>query len=377
MPLLGLNEEAWALSLLRRDKPASTEIEEAALLDLCEREGIGPLLYSLLAKAPEKDVPTQLLQSLKARYLHTYFRNEARLNELGRLIVLFQQERIPLLLLKGVALLASVYEDWGLRPFNDLDLLVPETDLERAHHLILQEGYQLTMREYRPGWRRFGGARGYWKNEVWLDLHWRLEYLPTHAAAHEPFSHTRPATLAGSEVLILQPEDLLYHQLHHMACHHGRFKLIWLVDISRIVAAGKEELDWKRVAEKGGGKRLPTPLRVGLKKARDLLGASVPEHILEGAPHLERLVLCMLRLDGEAEVAGKIFRLWSLPGINEKLRFVLGGLFPGSEFLQIRYHLRSKRFAWVYFLLRPFLATFKVVTQALSSLLQLFWSRRR
>lgn len=366
MPPLGVKEQAWALSWLRGQQPAFSEINEATLLDICAREGIGPLLYLILAKTPEKNIPAHVLQSLKARYLQTYFRNEARITELVRLVELFRQEGIPVLLLKGVALLASLYDDWGLRPFNDLDILVPETDLEHAHRLILQQGYALTMREYRTAWRRFGGARGYCKDGVWLDLHWRFEFLPPSVDAQEIFVRTQRVTLAGSEVLILQREDLLYHLLHHMAFHHGLFKLIWLVDISRIVAAGKDAVDWTRVARMERGARLPAPLRVGLKKARDLLGVAVPDAVLQGPSFSERLVQYMLSFNGEAEIAGKLFRLWTLPGIKEKVHFLLGVLFPGTEFLKIRYHAHTKPLVWAFFLLRPFLASLKAAKQGLS-----------
>ena len=53
----------------------------------------------------------------------------------------FRAEDLPVVLLKGMALVATVYEDGGLRPMCDMDVLVQPGDVTRAGDLLASLGY--------------------------------------------------------------------------------------------------------------------------------------------------------------------------------------------------------------------------------------------
>jgi hypothetical protein len=52
-----------------------------------------------------------------------------------------------------------------------------------------------------------------------------------------------------------------------------------------------------------------------------------------------------------------------IPGIKDKVLFLLGANFPNTDYPQLRYRV-SKKTAWLYFFLRPFL----VIAKALKAL---------
>jgi len=53
----------------------------------------------------------------------------------------YQSERIPVVLLQGIALLRDVYTDPGLRPTTDIDLWVLPADLSSATSILVHAGY--------------------------------------------------------------------------------------------------------------------------------------------------------------------------------------------------------------------------------------------
>jgi hypothetical protein len=109
-----------------------------------------------------------------------------------------------------------------------------------------------------------------------VDLHWGLlppGYSFTPPAA-EVWGRLEAVRLGGTEVPTLGPEDtLLFFCLH--AAKHDWASLHWLCDLAELLRA-RPGVDWdwvRATAERGGAWRL---VHVGLRLARDLLGAPVP-----------------------------------------------------------------------------------------------------
>jgi hypothetical protein len=244
------------------------------ICEICQWEGVGPILYTAISKENRVDIPEELKNNLKALYLLSHFRNLYFLKELRGLLGLFKKNNIPLMLLKGVALISTVYDNPAHRPMSDIDLMIREEDLEKAHLLILKKGYKLIGLEYWPWWRKFGGERSYIKNSIRIDL----------------------------------------------------------------------------------------PLFFGLKEARELFGASIPEIIKENPPSFGWLNY-FPKFQGETEIGGNLIKLIMLPGTINKFIFLLGALFPSPDFLQTWYQTKRKMEAYLYFFLRPFLIAHKCMKE--------------
>ncbi len=52
-------------------------------------------------------------------------RNQRNLKELDNLSHMFAQAEIPMVVLKGICFMLTIYPDIGLRPMGDMDILVP------------------------------------------------------------------------------------------------------------------------------------------------------------------------------------------------------------------------------------------------------------
>jgi len=114
---------------------------------MAETEGVAPLLYWKLKHwlemgqgAAHAKLP-HLVERLAPAYYETLARNTVLLQELERILAAFEKAGIAVIVLKGAALAQTVYEDIGLRPMSDIDLLVRPEDVWRATHLLQRLEY--------------------------------------------------------------------------------------------------------------------------------------------------------------------------------------------------------------------------------------------
>ncbi len=106
-----------------------------------QAHGLSPWLYRQLWKSVGPSLPTQVKESLQQDYrssaLAAIFRDIA----LRRALEVFDSLALPVVPLKGVYLSSLVYDDPALRTMCDMDLLVGETDFNRARNALISMGY--------------------------------------------------------------------------------------------------------------------------------------------------------------------------------------------------------------------------------------------
>jgi len=128
-----------ALADLARDP----RMEWTPTIDLAQWQGVAPRLARALAVNGLADaVPRNLDDELQAGYLATMARNLSLRRELARVAAELHRHQIDTMVLKGAALVPLVHRDPGVRPMDDLDLLVHHDDLARAEKVITAAGYR-------------------------------------------------------------------------------------------------------------------------------------------------------------------------------------------------------------------------------------------
>jgi mannobiose 2-epimerase len=155
---------------------------------------------------------------LKNLYRHSWAKNllhqrlcEEAIRELAAL-------GIPSIVLKGLALNITIYDDMGIRPAHDFDLLVPFVHASAALEHFLQRGWELKESRPRPE-LRLGQAVALGRGEFEFDLHWfalREARLPEWD--EELWNSATTIRLGGTEACIFCPE----HQLLHLIVNGTR-----------------------------------------------------------------------------------------------------------------------------------------------------------
>jgi hypothetical protein len=200
---------------------------------------------------------------------------------------MLKAQNIQALPFKGPTLAQDAYGNIGLRAFSDIDVLVQKEDFGCVEELLSSAGYK----SLRPSvvQRRleflsrceseFIDASG----EAHVDVHWGIaedKFLLT-LDFPDLMKNATSSSVLGLKVPVLSAEDSLL-----FCCAHGS-KHLWydlraVSDVAETIR-GNEGLDWEHIAAQAARLRAERMLFIGLILAHDLLGAEVPDHLLERA----------------------------------------------------------------------------------------------
>ncbi|MCX9010267.1 MAG: nucleotidyltransferase family protein [Candidatus Methanoperedens sp.] len=252
------------------------------LLDVASRHSIAPLLYHNLANSDQR-VPPEVMEHLKKQYYLNTIRNEVLYRELGRILEAQRDAEVEVVVLKGAALAETVYPDRGLRPFSDIDLLIRKENLNRTEDTLTKLGYTLDAYATPRGFsKKFDYHLRYINGMSIVELHWDLSlrasiYKYTNIRPDALWRNARKSKVAGIDVLIPSPEDLIIHSCIHSAKHRYS-KLIWLYDIRQI--AERHPIDWKHLIRSAKSDRTARSVFYGLLFTDELLGPILPKYEL-------------------------------------------------------------------------------------------------
>ena len=107
---------------------------------LAAQHAITPLLHDGLTKACPDAIPVDVLKEVTQDAQKVTQSNERNLDTVLTLLSLFEDNKIPVVPFKGVALALSAYGDLSRRMCGDIDLLVRRVDFWRAKDLLIRQG---------------------------------------------------------------------------------------------------------------------------------------------------------------------------------------------------------------------------------------------
>jgi len=343
----------------RCDPPAMEELRQCMergvvwyeVLAAADKSRLGPLLYDILRDEPL--APEAERDWLKNAYRLHLLRNTVILDGLGAVLRAFKAAEIDVIVLKGVALGATVYPAAGLRTIGDIDLLVHRHDVQRIEQLLTSAGFGPLRAETHAG------TLADFENEIALrkpgpipldvDLHWSLFDSPHYqtAIAMDWFWETaQPAHIAGEDVKVLGLEAEMLHLCGHLWLHHSGTELFWLHDIAELVLRHGSRIDWACLIDRARRFDLVLPLRNTLTRVADDWRAPIPADVMAQVRGLEPSAAeqrVNAWLTSPARPPAQ--RLWadlvSLPTWSLRLRFLRTNLIPSATYMRERYQIRN------------------------------------
>jgi Uncharacterised nucleotidyltransferase len=233
---------------------------------------IAPLLWRALGEANALDALGQERAALGA--LADAFKMEALLlipQAVARAVHPLTEAGLEPVVFKGPAV-AARYPATGLRPMDDIDLLLPGSDHERALAALGAAGWRVV----RPnGADRYDTALRH--DEVpslFLELHDGLEGTSQRVTALDPgslWARRRPAECAGTAAYGLPvAEELVVVAAHAGKPHHGFSRLLWIADLAMLAgdAESRGGVDWEHVHAVAARARCLTVVGAALELAR-------------------------------------------------------------------------------------------------------------
>lgn len=272
-------------------------INWADLMQMATRHKVIPLLYSNLKAICPETVPKAIFTELRREFQANTRRSLFLSGELVKLLNLFKEQEIPVLPFKGPVLAASAYGNLLLRQFGDLDILVRFQDIERAKALFLSEGYRMKIERIEvtpeqevafvrsPDIHQFVREAAYPfihpQKELLVELHWAImpKYFSYPIDDEGLWDNLELVTIAGNTVPNLSPENAVLAIVGH-GTKECWTQLARICDLAEYIRS-HPQLDWAKLIELAttkGGRRI---LFLGLTLARNLLGMTLPENVVQ------------------------------------------------------------------------------------------------
>lgn len=259
---------------------------------------------------------------------------------------------IPLLLLKGAALVLGYYRDFGMRSFADVDVLVPTDRVREAIALLEGTGWAPVFYDRRQAitenYLRLLPAIGFRNADgVDLDLHWHVLPETCRAGADEAFwQASQTAELDGLPLRVLGPTDQLLHAIADGLKLETESKIRWTVDALTILRMPDIRIDWARMIAMAQRLRLVLTVRDAFVYLHDRLAAPIPSGVIaeltaSPATPTDRMEYRLRTTEHDLGLLNVLRRMWvwhrRLSDSPDTIRLL--GSFP--RFLQRYYELDS------------------------------------
>lgn len=345
---------------------------------IAAHHGIAGVLYHALHEHAA-EVPEPVLQRLKLQYLANTFRAQRAATSVDAIAAALGRARVPLILLKGAALLRGLYPDAGLRPLTDIDVLIDPGDLERAGAELQRIGFLPLAGAETDGRGPLCHIHTVYQHSqpgsVPLELHWQLfePYQPYLFDLGEVWRLALHAARMPDHVRVMTPPHELAYLCLHLERHagmypsllrrsdwldfllipHGAGRLVWLFDVAKLLQQRGADLDWTRFTGTAERWAIAGRLHAVFELCRRGLGVAPPPEVLRsldpgGARLADRIahraVLESVRA-GEvgARSSGTSRARWVAMLSGHVLRACHSwtSLFPGAAYLRAKYAGRS------------------------------------
>jgi hypothetical protein len=267
----GLSEEQWHQLFLLAGRQS--------ILSLFAHRLQSKGLYSL--------IPEDIQEKVKADLIQNTVRNLQHYHELHNLLDELNRRDIPVILLKGIYLADAVYEEIGVRPMGDIDLLCHPKDLNQIAAVLETQGYKalspiimenlLRTSKHLPRIVKKGGTN--------YEIHWDIVSAdrPYRIDIDEFWKSSVSVTVMGHDAArAFCPEDLIQHLCVHISYQHQfNFGLRPFCDIAHSIRHFRNEIDWAKLVQRSKARNWEKGVYLALRLTEELLHPGIPAEGLD------------------------------------------------------------------------------------------------
>ncbi|MDX6602606.1 MAG: hypothetical protein QOF13_1808 [Solirubrobacterales bacterium] len=234
-----------------------------------------PLVYRNLG--PDS-FDAEVAGRLKGLYRRSWSHNQLIFKRAAGVIGVLGKAGIETLVTKGASLAILSYGDVGVRPMDDVDVLVPIAHTEDAIEALSAAGWS-PDHDDPLAWTQVHHSLAFaGKDSGNVDLHWFSLWQPASDTAL--WRASVPLELGGAETRAPGAADQLL-----LTCVHGTpwsplppFR--WIADAATVIRSAGDELDWGHLVAEAERRRLTVATLAALDYLREEFELAVPESTL-------------------------------------------------------------------------------------------------
>jgi hypothetical protein len=239
-------------------------------------------------------VPQRLVDQLRGALAQTRYMQVQARRELRQVWRICDREGIALMALKGVAYLLADLPPAGWRNLSDIDVMVPESDIERTERALLGAGwapsgeFDAYDQHYYREWMHEVPPLRHRNRETEVDLHHNLAPPVSRIKIEAPrlwHAAVQASDPYGLTAYVLSPADMLLHNSIHLFMNDelrgGLRDVMDFRDLYEHFLAQDAAFDTQlleRADEMGCG----LPLYYAVMTAQRLVGLAASPHLLSG-----------------------------------------------------------------------------------------------
>ena len=351
--------------LVKRLSEKITDWDE--FVNLANDQGVIALCWNNLNKTGIiTNLPPVTRETMHTGYLKSVTRNIFLEKFLSELSFSLKEDFGRIVLLKGMALEKIVYGNSGLRQMTDIDLLAEEENAISIRKALMENGYEsdpfispvFEKRLFQEG-KHLPEIR---KNGVSVDLHYKLFREKDNSLTKELIKGSEK--IQGYENLFLPGTRLLFlYLIRHLEKHEqeNEFQIRLFTDLVVLLESYPQEIlneELFVLARKAGIEEFLIRTLLVIRTFWEVTFNAGIENLLSAAEaeEAERDFIRFLRNDKTGKELGKSYHplksLEYIPGILNKVLFVIAYLIPSVGYMKFKYKIRSVFAAVFYYPVR-------------------------
>ena len=305
-----------------------------------------------------KLVPQASLDRLTESINMTVVSNLRQQANLNKLLSACQAINLPVMLLKGLWLVETVYRDIRARSSSDIDLLFRPEDMPRFTQLAKELGFDLPenvtdIRDLMPAKNEFSLIQSFYDPQ--FPIHWDLHWSLTHPLKDRPideeklWDRSEIVTIAGIDCRSLCVEDHFLFLCFHAAEHHS-FNYVGpraLLDIARLITSPPKPIDWDDLIVRAHELGWNRGTWLMLELIREHFGVQPPQFVFDNLEskgedlsqiRVAAIEAVFLSQDHHKKLSKNIIRLLSDRSFRNRAKIVMNGIFPPKEVVATQFH---------------------------------------
>lgn len=328
-----------------------SEPDAHKLLEISAHHGLASLLYYNFCKQNCIAIPIYFHPIFREQYLKTFSQNSRSIRALHTINERFSDQKIEFIVLKGMALLISLYRDIGTRPMSDIDILIRAEDVTAVSAIFESLGFQQRTiagkSDFITKLHESHQLDPWIADGVRIELHTHIYNSndPVRGNIEQYFNSARSVAFEDRQYKVFEPSDMVTHLLSHLGRHffYGHIRIHWFNEIAWF--ASENDIDWEKVLAASSDRRyLNIIFLLQHYYGMVIPGFSASDSLKDGTFDLEQVFFSFLsdRVEPVYVRKNRVFR-YKLNTVKGRSRWklIVGEFFPDLSFMKQRYNTKS------------------------------------